>query len=503
MKRAIIRICFSVVVLGLGLTQSFGVHAQQATNEEFARRQYDSGVTFLQNHRYVDGLKDLQAVVDSFATTSIADNALLQIAQYHIDVARDARATQAAIDKLLKDYPDTDSAPMAHVVSGRLALTRGRAAADVDTAMAGFERVLRLFPGSDAVPAAGFYAGETLRIVRRTDDALDRFRRVTMEYPRSPWAARAALSAGYCLVQQEKPHAAMQQIQWVRQQFPNMPVAVEALNLNTIIYRLYVRQPAQPTYGFSGKGVGNEQANYRDVMGVLIDSDGRVLLGHKGGVAIFDKEGAASGAMAAVEPSAFFLDEKNRVVAARGGSLLADRGETLSLAVPTQDGRPRPLEDIPAALTTPRGDRLVADGKAKIVIRISPDGKYLGLFASSPAARMAMNGLDDVAMLDKGSKSISIADRDGKILGKIPDKGTGYELADPIDITYDTMGHLYVLDRGRASVFVFGPKNKFIASATIPEKTPGAFMRPAAFGLDPAGRLYIFDERAKRIQVYQ
>lgn len=502
MTRAIIRSVSLPAALAIsGAVLSVG--AQQPSNEEFARRQYDSGVTFIQNHRYADGLKDLQAVVDSFATTSIADNALLEIAQYQIDVARDARATQAAIDRLLKDYPDTDSAPMAHVVSGRLTLTRGRATADVDSAMASFERVLRLFPGSNAVPAAGFYAGETLRIVRRTDEALERFRRVTMEYPRSLWAARAALSAGYCLVQQEKPHAALQQIQWVRQQFPNTPVAADALNLNTIIYRLYVRQPTQPTYGFSGKGVGNEQANYRDVMGVFIDAESRVLLGHKGGVAIFDKAGAAAGSVAAVEPSAFFLDEKNRVIVARGGSLVADRGETLSLAVPNPDGRPRPLEDIPAALTTPRGDRLVADGKAKIVIRVSPDGKYLGLFTSTPAARMATNVLDDIAMLDKGSKSISIADRDGKILGKIPDKGTGYEFGDPIDITYDSIGHLYVLDRARASVFVFSPKNKFVASATIPEKTPGAFMRPAAFGLDPAGRLYIFDERAKRIQVYQ
>ena len=458
-------------------------------------------MTFIQNHRYAEGLKDLQAVVDSFAATSMADNALLQIAQYQLDIARDARATQASVDRLLKDYPDTDSAPMAHVLAGRLALIRGRSPQDVDTAMASFERVLRLFPGSDAVPAASFYAGETLRIVRRTDEALERFRRVTMEYPRSPWAARAALSAGYCLVQQENTAAAMQEIQWVRQQFPNTPVAAEAMNLNTIIYRLYVRQPAQPTYGFSGKAVGNERADYKAVMGVVLDGDGRVLLGHKAGVAIFDKEGAAAGAVASVEPTTFFLDEKNRVIVARGGSLIADRAEALSLAVPSPEGRPRPLEEIPAALPTSRGDRLVADGKAKIVIRVTADGKYVGLFASLPATRMAMNGLEDVALLDGATKSINIADRDGKVLSKIAARGTGYELTDPVDLAYDPLGHLYVLDR--AKVLVFGPKNKFVASVTIPEKNPGAFARAAAFGLDPAGRLYIFDERAKRIQVYQ
>ena len=50
---------------------------------------------------------------------------------------------------------------------------------------------------------------------------------------------------------------------------------------------------------------------------------------------------------------------------------------------------------------------------------------------------------------------------------------------------------------------MFGPKNRLITTFTIAEKTPGAFTRARALGLDAAGRLYIFDERVKRIQVYQ
>jgi TolA-binding protein len=286
----------AVLVLGLGgLTAA----AQQSSSntEEFARRQYDSGLSFLQNRRYSEALKDLQAVVDSFSTSSVADNALLQIATYQLEVARDAAATQTAIDKLLKDYPDTDSAPMAHVLSGRLAMTKGRAPADVDAALASFERVPRLFPGSEAVAAAGYFAGEALRAVRRVDEALDRYRRVTMEYPRSPWAARASLGVGYCLVQQDRATHALQEIQWVRQQFPNSPTAADALALNSIIYRLYVRAPAQPPYGFSGRFIGSERSDYKDVMGILWDRDGRLLLGHKGGVAIFDDKGTSTGSV--------------------------------------------------------------------------------------------------------------------------------------------------------------------------------------------------------------
>jgi hypothetical protein len=114
-----------------------------------------------------------------------------------------------------------------------------------------------------------------------------------------------------------------------------------------------------------------------------------------------------------------------------------------------------------------------------------------------------MNALDDVALIDKDAKAISILDRDGKPLSRILAKGPNYQLDEPVDLAYDRLGYLYVLDRGKASVLVFGPRNRLITNFTIAEKTPGAFTRARALALDQAGRLYIFDERAKRIQVYQ
>lgn len=493
---------FQIAVLSaaaLGLR----THAQQPNNEEFARRQYESGMAFMQNQRYGDALKDLQAVVDSFGATPVADNALLQIAQYHLEVARDIAATQTAIDKLLKDYPDSDAAPMGHVISGRLALTKGRTPADVDTALASFERVSRLFPGSEAVGAAGYYAGDTLRIVRRVDEALGRFRKVRTEFPRSPWAARAALASGYCLLLQDRAQHALQEIQWVRQQFPGTPMAADALNLNTILYRLYVRAPVQPPYAFSGRTIGTDRSDYRDVVGLLMQPDGRLLLGHKGGAAIFDAKGAAAGAVSSSEPSAFFIDEKNRVVFARNGSLMADRAESVSISVPEKDGKMRIVEEIPAVVVTATGERLVADSKGHEVLRVAPDGKYIGSFAKVDATRIAINAFGDVAMLERRSKTIFLSDRDRKVAGKILPRGASYELDEPVDIAYDAFDHLFVLDRARGSVLVFGPKNRLVASLTIPDKSPGAFTRAAALSLDAAGRLFIFDERAKRIQVYQ
>ncbi|MEO8680440.1 MAG: outer membrane protein assembly factor BamD [Vicinamibacterales bacterium] len=494
------RLLVLVLALGAALT------AQQPVNEDLPRRQYESGLSFMQGQRYSEALKDFQAIIDSFPQSQVADNALLQIALYHLDVAHDLAATQSSIDQLLKVYPDSDSAPMAYVVGGRVAMSKGRAPAEVDAALASFERVERLFPGNEAVPAAGFFAGEALRLVRRHDEALDRFRRVTASYPNSQWAARANLAAGYCLVQAERAASALPEVQRVRQMMPQGAVATEALNINTILYRLYVRAPGLPAYAFTGRAIGDERANFDDVIGVAFDQQNRLLFGHKNGIAIFDPaKGALTTSVGSNSPSAFFLDPAGRIFIARDGVILGEKGESTTIAVPQPAPKqPRRVEEIPSAVALSSGQRILVDKKEHSVIRVGADGQYIGPFITTMnTEKLAVNRLDDVAMIEKDSKAITIVDRDGKPLAKIAAKGANYQFDEPVDLAFDQLGHLYVLDRGKGSIYVFGPKSKLITTFTIADKQPGAFTKARAFGLDAAGRIYIFDERAKRIQVYQ
>jgi hypothetical protein len=197
------------------------------------------------------------------------------------------------------------------------------------------------------------------------------------------------------------------------------------------------------------------------------------------------------------------VDDRGRLVIARRNALVSEAGESTPIMVTQQDGKIRPVEEIPSWVATARGERLIADRKGKTVIRVSASGQYLGTFAAINAVRLALDRFDDVAIIDRESKSVRILDRDGKAIGTIPEKGTGYEFDNPIDLTFDVFGHLYVLDRGRSAVFVFGPKDRLIATVTFPDNNPGAFTRAQALALDPAGRLYVFDDRAQGIQMYR
>ena len=227
-----------------------------------------------------------------------------------------------------------------------------------------------------------------------------------------------------------------------------------------------------------------------------------MLLGHKLGISIYDPKGKLTRTVSADEPSAFFLDERTRLVTVRKDSLMVERGEITPMRMPMQD-KPKTIDEIPSALAMSSGARLIADKKGKQVLRFAPNGTFVGKFAGIEAGRLALNHLDDVAMIDREKKSVAIFDRDGKQLANIPQKGTGYELDNPIDLAYDAFGQLYVLDRGKASVYVFGPKNNLLTTVTIPEKSPGAFTKADAFAIDKAGRMYIYDDKAQSIQVYQ
>ena len=96
-------------------------------------------------------------------------------------------------------------------------------------------------------------------------------------------------------------------------------------------------------------------------------------------------------------------------------------------------------------------------------IRVSPVGKYISNFATLNAGRMARSAADDIAIIDRDAKGIAITDRDGKITNRIQAKGANYALEDPLDVAFDALGHLYVLD-GKSAVYVFGPRYRLVAS---------------------------------------
>ena len=484
--------------------------------EEFARRQYESGLAFMRDGRYQEALKDFQAVVDSHPSSAVVDQALLQIATYHFEQAHDVAKASAVLEQLLKAHPAGRAAPFAYLLSGRIALAGPPASASapskerVDAALASFERARRLFPVPEVTAAAGFYTGEALRVSGRCADGMKAYQDVIVDYPRLVWSSRAELGVGRCLVTLDRARDAMPHLQRVRRGASGVPPSeVEtALRWNTILARLLLRAPAEPAFTFASRapasaaGASATATQVRDVVAMAIAPKGDIAVLAGNALAVYAAQGGVIDSFTVNQPRGLTLDAEGRPIVITERGLMRARAQLVTLRA-GDAATGRPLEELAAVGVLSTGDIIAADRRTRAIHRFDADGQPRGTFAALNASRLAVNERDDIAAIEREGKSIVLLDAAGTIVRRIPPRGEGYTLAEPADVAIDAIGHIYVLDRDQASVFVFTKDGRVLATLRSPEAGESAFRQPSAIALDPAGRLYIHDERQRTVVIYQ
>ena len=475
--------------------------AAQPNVEDQARRQLESGREFYRAGRFAEAIKDFQTVAEGYPTSTVADDALLAVADYQLEIARDPISARSTADSLIKKYATADSAPMGYVIMGRATLEIDQTAAGLDSALASFDRVPRLFPKSDAVAPALYFGAEVDRRADRPSSALDRLRRVALEFPRSVWAARAGLMESRLLVGAGQPKEALRALQRVIRRFPSSDEASTARAWNTILYRVYLRSSSGPAFTASGRTITGPAGRLRDVEALSLAPDGKLGVATRAGILVLDEKGAIARQAPSSEPRQLQFDRQNRLTIVQRAIVLRenDRGmQRVALTAATSSG-PKLLQDISAGALLSNGDLIVADRDLRSTYRFNPSGQYVAAFGSGRINRLALSVNDRLAALDGDTRGITLADRIGKVLARIPARGTGYELSAPVDLAFDVFEHLYVLER--TQVRIFGSDGKLLVTFT-PDPASG-FRAGAALALDPAGRLYIYDEAASRVVIYQ
>ena len=445
-------------------------------------------------------LNEFEDLVAKYPASPHAADALLEIATYRFSVTRDYEQAAAKVEEILQKYQTADAAAMALVLRGRIMVARGRTSARIDEALAQFRKAQQFYKNTDTEPIARFYEADTYRLTGRHREALDGYIGVATDYPRSRWAAESRLGAALCFVALADPFSAIGELQRVRAKFPGSEQAATALQWNTALYRLHVGMPRQAGFAYAGRALPAAPAKLRDVDAIAITPKGEVVVVTSNTAMLLSATGAPGRSWA---PAArgLLIDASGRVLAVQKGALTPEKGNTLALAVPKPDGQLKPLDDVAAAVAWATGEFLVSDKSSRAILKFSADGKPQGSFAPGLAHRLAVNLLDQVAALDTDAKTVRVIDRDGKTIRTIG-QGQGSELGRPVDVAFDALGYLYILDRA-FGVHVYSPAGALVYRLTIPEKQPGGFKDAAAFALDGADRLYIYDAREQRIQVYQ
>jgi hypothetical protein len=251
--------------------------------------------------------------------------------------------------------------------------------------------------------------------------------------------------------------------------------------------------------------LGGTTGKVKDLRGLAVRGDEVYLLAESGMTVQLRSKGGLQRQTSVVQGRSLFLDADGVMVVVGRNGLQREGGRFTPVAVPKPDKTMKPLESITAGAMLSTGETLIADEDGRLVYLFNRELKLLKNFATGRADRMVVGSTDQVAMLDGGEKSVTIYSRDGRVVTRVATRGSGWSLDEPVDLAFDPFDHLYVLDRGLKSVLVFalGQTPRLLKTFTLADEAPGAFRRATTLAVDHAGRLYIHDNRAERVQVYQ
>ena len=478
------------------LVSPFSAVAQQQ-GDELAARRFQTGLNFARDGRSTEALRDFEAVVELYPSSPVADNALLEIARYHLETTEDLDRAAEYAGRIVDNagYSLQDAAPEAYIVLARSLMARGHSIENLDAALGQLQRGLGLWPDAPVVPQALFFAGEAHRHAGRFTEALNEYGRVAAEYADTVWAARAGLGAGVLRAFAGEPMAAMAELQRVRDRWPDSAEAETALERITILYRFYVRSPER---AFTRVGEPFSTRGTSRIRELLVNADGHVFFATDSGVGATDPAAAAR-APDTGRPRGLVLDRRGVVTAIIRGALTARDTPPLQMTLPRPGQDPKDLREIDAAGVTATGDWLIMDGDEREIHRFSATGEYRGVFVPGRVKRLAVGPQGQIAVVDRGNRIRVMVQ--GRELTEIPRRGPSYEIEDPIDVAFDVFGHLYVVDEKR--VFIFGRDRELMLRFPASDDTPGAPRKIIAFALDRFGNLFIADDDDKQIVRYQ
>ncbi len=121
--------------------------ALRARAQDLPARMLENARGNLRDKRYSDGVRAMEQVIAQNPNTSVAADALLELATYHFDISGDLAAAQAAAEGLTSTYRQfTNAAAMGWVTKGRILLAQTRRAPDMTTALSNFNSVTAIYP---------------------------------------------------------------------------------------------------------------------------------------------------------------------------------------------------------------------------------------------------------------------------------------------------------------------------------------------------------------------
>jgi len=460
---------------------------------------------------------ELSLLTERFADDPLAPRAWLQSARLNRLIG-DQNATRGAVERLLSGYPQAPQAAEGSLLDAELRLADSSSRATYEEVRTRLRRVALLFgaeryPQLAARQQALIRAAEIDLLLDDPAAAAVAALSAVEDEPPSSWTSRGLLALGQALLRSGEWLTAAEVLQQAVDNQPPEPAtgaeqelrhatAWQARQLLGLIQRRLLRPIAgQDPFGrvlsFPVQGL-----ELRAAAGVAADPSGRILL-------LDDRQSIA----AVISPAGELL----RTRPVRGADrpwwsfdgepwvvlsetlMSALTGARIQLADPGSS-RGAPLRSLAAAQRGPFGDWFVLQKSARSLLHFaSKDTPPKELYATTrpQLVDLARDSRGRIYILDAAGQQVLRVGLNGQPTGTVA-RGNWKR---PLALAVDGLGYVFVLDRGNRRVDVYDPDGQAVHSLG-PQLAGGLELRnPVDLTVDGAGRLFIADSRLPQLIV--
>jgi hypothetical protein len=365
---------------------------------------------------------------------------------------------------------------------------------------------LCLLAASGPKEQASFDRAADLEAQGKFNEAFDVLSQVKIEFPNSTMIASAEYRMGLMFVYDNHPTEAALQFQHVINRFPNSDEAKMALNMNAILYRLYIA-PA------TNKGIFQPDSSYSaiiadlgDPSGLSVDGQGNAILSDRGKKILytFDPSGKLSNSATILSPYFSSVAPNQQVLIGNDQTVYVVGGDNISFAKinPSTQVKAGYLEEIRSVAQNAKGEYFVVSGKTPGIAVFDRDKNPLPartIASTVEFVKVALSPRGYAYGLSKKGDFAQAFDANGNALFTISKTGREMSFGKFEDLAVDAACNIYLLTDNPRGVAIFSPQGKYLKYLASDKKTVLSFDDAKAIAVGPTGSIYIADKSMKRI----
>lgn len=433
---------------------------------------------------YPEALETWNQLIQQAPKSPFAAQALLNLARYQVEVARQPEAALPLLERIKADHLRTPWAAEAMLLRGRILVSRSHTPQDLKEAQADFNRVVDLFPDHPCVQETRLELGNSFRMLDQWGRALTNYIEAIRLDPAAAAARRAQLEAAETLDLMGDTTGCLRMLQYLRDRAPQSAEARDAE------WRIQVRVKERIQ-----KPPLRSQGPWPDGRQKWLKTPTLLAIGPGGGLFLYqdDLDQAFRLKDGQLIPAGPPTRAAKALVATPAGQvwLVTSRQGVVREGAPPIAGVP-PLQAPTGAALDPWGNLWLSDAKAPSLLVVPPEGPARAVPLAGAAGLAALPGGGMVAASD-AAHALVFLDPQGQVRFTVP---YGKDLPAPfksvLALAADPLGHVAALVEGDFDgVAVWGPDGALLRSATF--KSLGLAGRFRAIAMDRQGGLILAD----------